>query len=387
MKGVIKINGLLSQEEINALLKETAEAEFSNIAAPDTDKPLESLDAMEQDVLGELANISMGSAATALSALLGNKTNITTPKISVTTTDILKEEYPDAYLTVNANYTSGLIGLNVVVLHTKDAGVLVDLMMKGDGSNPPSEINELHLSAISEAMDQMMNASTAALMQILNKPIEISPPVVNIKSFGTDKFFENEDFHEVVKIAFSLTIEGLVDSEMLQIIPVSFAKQMVSELCNPTDISMEQLEVNNQPETNNSSITNNQTGIDVMENKATSENNIQKKPTQVEVTPVQFPDFEENSPSREEMPPNLELIMDISLQLSVELGRTTKKIKEVLKLTNGSIVELDKLAGEPVDILVNGRLLAKGEVIIIDENFGVRVTEILSPSERIKNLK
>ena len=130
---------------------------------------------------------------------------------------------------------------------------------------------------------------------------------------------------------------------MLQIIPVSFAKQMVSELCNPTDISMEQLEVNNQPETNNSSITNNQTGIDVMENKATSENNIQKKPTQVEVTPVQFPDFEENSPSREEMPPNLELIMDISLQLSVELGRTTKKIKEVLKLTNGSIVELDKL--------------------------------------------
>jgi len=381
---VIKINGLLSQEEINALLKDTTEAALPSTAAPDTDKLLESIEAMEEDVLGELANISMGSAATALSALLGKKTNITTPKISVTTTDALMEEYPQAYLTVNVNFTNGLVGLNVLVLHTKDAGVLVDLMMKGDGSNPPEELNELHLSAISEAMDQMMNASTSALMQILNKPIEISTPVVNVKNFGQEKFFINDDFNNVVKISFSLTIEGLVDSEMLQIIPVPFAKQMVSELCNPADVNMEQLEVNNQPDIN---ITNEPTESNAMENKSALESTVQNKPTQVEVTPVQFPAFEKKSTSGDEMSPNLNLIMDIGLQLSVELGRTNKKIKEVLKLTNGSIVELDKLAGEPVDILINGRLLAKGEVIIIDENFGVRVTEILSPAERIKNLK
>jgi flagellar motor switch protein FliN/FliY len=387
MKGVIKINGLLSQEEINALLKETAEAEPPFTTAPNTDKPLESLEAMEKDVLGELANISMGSAATALSALLGKKTNITTPKISVTTADALKEEYPQAYLTVNVNFTNGLVGLNVLVLHTTDAGVLVDLMMKGDGSNPPEEINELHISAISEAMDQMMNASTSALMQILNKPIEISPPVVNVQNFGKDKFFESGDYNDLVKISFALTIEGLVDSEMLQIIPISFAKQMVSELCNPTDVNAEQLEANNETDINHYAATNSETESNVMENSATLQNTVQNKHKQVEVTPVQFPAFAEKSASREEMSPNLDLIMDISLQLSVELGRTTKKIKEVLKLTNGSIVELDKLAGEPVDILVNGRLLAKGEVIIIDENFGVRVTEILSPSERIKSLK
>ena len=381
---MIKINGLLSQEEINALLKDTTEAALPSTAAPDTDKLLESIEAMEEDVLGELANISMGSAATALSALLGKKTNITTPKISVTTTDALMEEYPQAYLTVNVNFTNGLVGLNVLVLHTKDAGVLVDLMMKGDGSNPPEELNELHLSAISEAMDQMMNASTSALMQILNKPIEISTPVVNVKNFGQEKFFINDDFNNVVKISFSLTIEGLVDSEMLQIIPVPFAKQMVSELCNPADVNMEQLEVNNQPDIN---ITNEPTESNAMENKSALESTVQNKPTQVEVTPVQFPAFEKKSTSGDEMSPNLNLIMDIGLQLSVELGRTNKKIKEVLKLTNGSIVELDKLAGEPVDILINGRLLAKGEVIIIDENFGVRVTEILSPAERIKNLK
>jgi len=393
MKGVIKINGLLSQEEINALLKETTETiettetTLPANTAPDADKPPESLEAMEKDVLGELANISMGSAATALSALIGKKTNITTPQISVTTTDALKEEYPQAYLTVNGSYTNGLVGLNVLVLQTNDAGVLVDLMMKGDGSNPPEEINELHISAISEAMDQMMNASTSALMQILNKPIEISPPVVNVKNFGQDEFFENGDFYDVVKISFSLTIEGLVDSEMLQIIPLSFAKQMVSELCNPTDVNIEQLDIQTEAANNSHAITNNQTGSNVMESEPATVNTVQNNPTQVEVTPAQFAPFEEKSASREEISPNLNLIMDISLQLSVELGRTNKKIKEVLKLTNGSIVELDKLAGEPVDILINGRLLAKGEVIIIDENFGVRVTEILSPSERIKNLK
>jgi flagellar motor switch protein FliN/FliY len=84
------------------------------------------------------------------------------------------------------------------------------------------------------------------------------------------------------------------------------------------------------------------------------------------------------------LPANIGLLMDVDLQLSVELGRTYKKIRDVLDFTTGSVIELDKLAGEPADILINGKLLAKGEVVVIDENFGIRVTEIISPEERIK---
>ena len=84
---------------------------------------------------------------------------------------------------------------------------------------------------------------------------------------------------------------------------------------------------------------------------------------------------------------NIGLILDVPLQVTVELGRTKKSIKDILELSNGSIVELDKLAGEPVDIHVNGKLLAKGEVVVIDENFGVRITDIVSPEERAARLQ
>ncbi|MGI6587748.1 MAG: flagellar motor switch phosphatase FliY [Peptococcia bacterium] len=365
-------NNLLSQEEINVLLKETPDVTAN--AAQNEGTSVVSLNAMEKDVLGEIANISMGSAATALSSLLGKKTSITTPRISLTTLDKIRQEFPQNYLSVNVNYTSGLEGLNILIIHSHDASVFVDLMMEGDGSNPPQELSELHLSVISEAMEQMMNASTMALTQTLKKSVEMSSPVVNLATFAENNVLAKEGQDDVVRIAFDLMVEGLVDSEMLQILPISFAKQMVSELYKTND-----------------DIYNNQ----VLENGEKNANFLSKGSDNVmgtvakhvEVTPAEFTVFNEQTEVKDNVPSNLDLIMDIGLQLSVELGRTKKRIKEILKLTKGSIVELDKLAGEPVDILVNGSLLAKGEVVVIDENFGVRVTEIVSPTERIKNLK
>jgi flagellar motor switch protein FliN/FliY len=269
------------------------------------------------------------------------------------------EKYPQDVLTVDVVYESGLQGNNIFVLHEQDAGIFADLMLKGEGKNPPAVLTETHLELIGKAMEKMMAASTIALTQLLDKPIKMSAPALNLTSLKEDKVLYVNVDEPLVKIAFKLKVEGLLDSEMLQILPLSFAKQLASEVLKVKELKQE---VSNSI-------------------KLTQDND------QVEVTSAELPSFTEGDQLTRTTTLNLDLIMDINLELSVELGKTKKKIKEILELTNGSLVELDKLAGEPVDILVNGNHLAKGEVVVIDENFGVRVIEILSPTERIKKLR
>lgn len=350
------VDSLLSPEEINALLKKT---EMKNDELSDEQSKGVELADIEKDVLGEIANIFMGSAATALSLLLGRRTVITAPRVMLTTPKKIWEKYPQDVLTVDVVYESGLQGNNIFVLHEQDAGIFADLMLKGEGKNPPAVLTETHLELIGKAMEKMMAASTIALTQLLDKPIKMSAPALNLTSLKEDKVLYVNVDEPLVKIAFKLKVEGLLDSEMLQILPLSFAKQLASEVLKVKELKQE---VSNSI-------------------KSTQDND------QVEVTSAELPSFTEGDQLTRTTTLNLDLIMDINLELSVELGKTKKKIKEILELTNGSLVELDKLAGEPVDILVNGNHLAKGEVVVIDENFGVRVIEILSPTERIKKLR
>lgn len=370
------MSSILSQEEIDALLRGTVTPNTStNEILPDT------LSDLEKDALGELANISMGSAATTLSYLLGKKVEITTPQISITNLNAIRENYPKPYVVVDVKYTHGLKGSNVLVIHTYDAGVIVDLMMGGDGSNPPLELTDLHISAVSEAMNQMMGSAATSMSQMLNKRIDISPPTLDLIDLREQDIMGGYP-DSLVKISFRVVIQGLVDSEMMQLIPVPFAKDMVAELLGTNDMSKyqpKQKPVQNEFTKKAEPVSQPY----IPEHKPAPETPSQ---AHVSVSQVQFAQLHhEMNPMN--VPPNLNLIMDVSLQLSVELGRTHKKIREILELTSGSIIELDKLAGEPVDILVNGKLLAKGEVVVIDENFGVRVTEIVSPMERVKNLQ
>lgn len=367
------MSSMLSQEEINALLKENQLENENNTTedvATENTAASGSLSPMEGDVLGEITNISMGSAATTLSAILGKKITITTPTVSVTTISEVKEKYVDTYFILTVNYKTGLEGSNMFIMQTQDVGIIVDLMMGGEGTNPPVELGDIHLSAISEAMNQMMGTSSTSISQILNKQIEIFSPTFKIATI--DDIFD-ADAEEAVMISFQLYIEGLVDSNMLQILPISFAKKIVEEILqsniSSTDGNAESLKVEN---------------VTIPEKKAMKKQ--ANVPNSVEIAPAQFTAFHEDTNVKTDLP-NLDLIMDIGLQLSVELGRTKKRIKDILELTNGSIIELDKLAGEPVDILVNGKPLAHGEVVIIDENFGVRVTGIISPEERVRSLK
>lgn len=387
------MSSVLSQEEINALLDDTFTKDGSE-QIPGGDNGNEpGLDYMEQDTLGELANISMGAAATTLSALLGKRVEITTPRVELTTIENIKAHYTKSYIIVDVNYNKGLKGKNVLIIHTYDAGVIVDLMMGGDGSQPPIELNDLHLSAVSEAMNQMMGSSCTSLSQILGKRIDIQPPVLGMYALQDHDFLE-KDVDRVVKISFRVVIQDLIDSEMMQLLPIPFSKGLAEEMIAKNDLTKYQPAEKKAPALQAMAETGREKPYKIITEgpppvSADFTPTASVRPAavqdQVIVSAAQFSQITPEVTAAGK--PNLDLILDVGLQMSVELGRTHKKIKDILELTVGSVLELDKLAGEPVDILINDKLLARGEVVVIDENFGVRVTEILSPADRVKNLK
>ena len=234
---------MISQAEIDALLNgggipsadaPAAEAAPSGGASPEIAEPLSD---MEKDALGEIGNISMGSAATTLSVLLGHKVSITTPTVSVAPMNSIRDKYPMPYLIVEVGYTIGIDGNNILAIQASDAQIIADLMMGGDGTNPPEELSEIHMSAVGEAMNQMMGAVATSLSTMFNKKIDISPPRVNLVDLGTeDKVTEIIGSDEaIVKTSFRMEVEGLIDSEIMQLLPVGIAKEMVEGLMNSSN--------------------------------------------------------------------------------------------------------------------------------------------------------
>lgn len=390
---------MISQEEIDALLKgdgntPPADAGAAPAPAPAAEDPLTD---MQKDALGEIGNISMGSAATTLSVLLGHKVSITTPSVSMSTMNSIRASYPMPYLIVEVGYTMGINGNNVLAIQAQDASIIADLMMGGDGTNPPEELNDIHMSAVGEAMNQMMGAVSTSLSTMFNKKIDISPPKVNLIDFGTeDKVTEIVSGDEpVVKVSFRMEVDGLIDSEIMQILPVPTAGDMVESLLHSGDTEEE-------PEPEAPSVPASTAATPApMPAPAAAPAAAAAAPVMASAAPygmggarvaqgvpVQAAQFTPLSTTPVQVnEANIGLILDVPLQVTVELGRTKKSIKDILELSNGSIVELDKLAGESVDIHVNGKLLAKGEVVVIDENFGVRITDIVSPEERAARLQ
>ena len=421
----------LTQEEIDALLNgATSEPAASDSASNEEASSVLSddlLSSMEKDALGEIGNISMGSAATTLSVLLGHKVNITTPTVSVDTMSTIQDQYPMPYLVVEVGYVIGINGNNILAIQASDASIIADLMMGGDGLNPQEELNDIHMSAVGEAMNQMMGTVATSLSTMFNKKIDISPPKVNLIDLGAeDKITDlvNND-EPVVKTSFRMEVDGLIDSEIMQILPLDVAKEMVSFLMGggaeaeaqeapapapepaPAPVAPEPAPVAAAPApaapapqpaapqyaappqppqyaapTQQPQYTAPPMGAQPVYAPPAYANNVVS--SGVPVQNAQFAPLT-NEPV-EVNAANISLIQDVPLQVTVELGRTKKSIREILEFSTGSIIELDKLAGEPVDIHVNGQLTAKGEVVVIDENFGVRITEIVSPMERVQSL-
>ena len=415
---------MISQEEIDALLngggipaaddspapagESEAPAEAPAEAATGSDSSSSQFDDVltdvEKDALGEIGNISMGSAATTLSVLLGHKVNITTPAVSVSSMSIIQEQYPMPYLIVEVGYTIGIDGNNVLAIQAQDASIIADLMMGGDGTNPDTEINEIAMSAVGESMNQMMGTVATSLSTMFNKKIDISPPKVNLIDFGNEEkvteVIGTDD--PIVCTSFRMEVDGLIDSEIMQILPVEVAKEMVESLTNgsaeepepepapaPAPPPPPPPQPAAAPPPPPAAAPAQQMAPPVMAPPPGGGYGygmpMQGMAANIPVQPAQFTPL--NMQPVQVNDANIGLTLDVPLSVTVELGRTNKSIKDILELTNGSIVELDKLAGEPVDINVNGKFLAKGEVVVIDENFGVRITDIVSPEERAARLQ
>ena len=417
----IMSNEMLSQDEIDALLKGTD----NQSAAPKQLQIEDYLSDLEKDALGEIGNISFGTSATALSTLLNQKVEITTPEVSLIFKSMLSDEFPHPNVAIQVYYTQGFTGSNLLVIKQSDAAIIADLMLGGDGINPAEMLGEIQLSAVQEAMNQMMGSSATSMSTIFNKRVDISPPSVELLDLihgeGTETLPEDD---KLVKVSFRLKIGTLVDSYIMQLLPLDFAKSLVNELLNPTPAPQEmtemmqneavqtaepeqiqhqqvQIEDNqqqlgfNQDRVHQSSpITQTSDPIQPFysENKANQPTEPQhfgssfQQGTVTNVQPAVFSNFEPIQLQQSEAK-NLEMLLDIPLQVTVQLGKTKRTVKEILELSSGSIIELDKLAGEPVDIHINDRLIAQGEVVVIDENFGVRVTDIISQSDRLRKLK
>ena len=378
----------LSQEELDALLK--------GEAAPAAAASGEILSDVEHDALGEIGNISMGSAATTLSILLGKRVSITTPKVGVSSLMEIQNACPLPFLVVEVGYTHGVHGTNLLAIKESDALIIADLMMGNDGTNPPTELNDLYMSAVGEAMNQMMGSVATSMSTMFKQKVDISPPKANLIHFATHEPLTSAltATENVVRVAFRMEVEDLIDSEIMQILPVEVAKTLVKNLMG--DMASQQAAAPAAPAQPAPAPTAPQTPPPMAAAPAPAaamppQQGYYAPPQpsyQQPQVPVQAVQFSPLVPGQMAgVDGNIGLILDVPLQVTVELGRTKKLIREILELSPGSVLELDKLAGEPVDVLVNGKLLAKGEVVVIDENFGVRITDIVSPIERANSLQ
>lgn len=386
------MDGVLSQEEINALLNNDGTSGSGDELLTDAEK----------DAIGEIANISMGTAATTLFSLVNRRVEISTPVVSFSSWDDIVNDYERPCVFIKIGYTQGLNGSNILVLKEKDVKVITDLMMGGDGTNISGEIGELHLSAISEAMNQMMGSSATSLSSMLNRTIDISPPiaeVVDLKNTLDEGEIDSFLANEFVKISFRMEIGDLVDSEIMQLYPPDFVKDMCKGVTENMELDSQNVKeeaaaaapqqsvdnnMNNQNAMNqnmmNQNMANpNMVNPNMMNSNMMGQNNMGQS---VNVQPAQFTPFGA-MPNQAYQPENIDLIMDVPLEVTVELGRTKKSISEILDFGPGKIIELNKLAGEPVDVLVNGKYVAKGEVVVIEESFGVRITEIINATKAI----
>ncbi len=433
--------GMLSQDEINALLsgmsdssadldgmteetpvasgpQSTEPASYENTSAVGEAEAL--LSDTEKDAIGEIANISMGSAATTLYSLVNHKVNITTPIVSLSQWETMVGDYERPCVFIQIKYTAGLDGHNILILKEHDVKVITDLMMGGDGTNTEGDLSEIHLSAISEAMNQMMGASATSLATMLGKMIDISPPeatLVDLMTINGGQDIAPFLGGTFVKISFRMQIGELVDSTIMQLYPCDFARYLCNTFMNggmnieqesepapapaaeapaPAPAPMPSMP---QPDMGMAGMGAPMMGAPAPDMSMAGMYPPYGMPMQpgygmppyggmpmqpapapmapaMNIQPAQFQSFTGGAAGAG-APANIDLIMDVALEVTVELGRTKKSISEVLDFTPGTIIELDKVAGEPVEVLVNGKMVARGEVVVIEESFGVRITEII----------
>ncbi len=346
-------DGSLSQDEIDALLQGADDMMAPVETAPAMDvKPSGgSVSPAEQNAVRDIINVSINAVAPSLSGYLGGKAlSISNPVIEVKPQDAIRGDFPARYVQVSMDYTGVISGKNLIVFNHSDAGAISSLMMGDETGAAPPELTEAHQSTIQEFTNQLLSSLATQFGNKLGGGINTTPATLSLVNSSAELQLPPG---ESVKISYDISIEGVLNSKLFHVIDLGIFQGLSrgsSQGFQPQQPQQQYQQMG-----------------------------------QVGISPVKFPPLDEGISSG--MVGDISLLLDVPMTLTVELGRTTRLVQEILGLGEGSIIELDKLAGEPVDLLVNGKLIAKGEVVVIDENFGVRVTDIVSPDERLTSLR
>lgn len=370
------------------------------------DNEMQRLTEMETDIIGEVMNISMGSAATAMSTILSKKVSITTPRIENLTIDSFEFSYLEPVVGVLIKYVEGFEGTNILLLREDDLKKILGHLLSMDPSEIV-ELDEISVSAICEIMNQMMGSAASALASFLGQVVNISPPEILDETENVKKLFSLKG-DSLVSIKFNLNIDGLVESEFISAMDPSLAREIAKRSLGVNDMGEESLSADDEVSAENG-MEQPQAPPPAAEAPASPmaaapAAHVSAPPVQAEPVSAYSAPAEMRSPMVEQAPKqqvqavsysykplgvektaaelgiddnNLELIMSVPVQITVELGKTRKKIKDIAELSVGNIVELDRQAGDQVDVVANGRLIAKGDVVVVDDNYSVRITEII----------
>lgn len=333
----------LSTEELEALLG--------------TGKESADLTVEESGVLTDVSSSSMKSAASALSTILNKQVSMSSPQVKTILPESLATDVKGKAIVVEVEYAGGINGPTYLVFLKEHGAIIADLMMGGNGTAPPQEINDLYLGALGEALGQMMDAAASTLSSTMGQNVTIGTPKIKVIDFSAGVPNEMAIMQEskIVKVSYNLTLGDLSEGKVIQLLPMQIANPIINSIVGPT----------NTP------------SPPPLQSPAQSFGQ--------GVHPVQFSTL--RPAAVDSVPTNMKILMDVSMDLSVEIGRKKLSIKEIIEIGAGTIVELDKIVGDPVDICVNNKLIAKGKVVVVDENFGVRVTEVLAPAELLETFK
>ncbi len=370
----------MGTDSMGISLDDEDEDDFSSILSDD-----------KRDALGELQNMMMGSAATAVSNFMNAKVWITTPKVSVAKAKNIKFDDLDPSICVKINYIKGMHGASFLVLKQSDVQLMVNQLM----GMPPVVtddfvFDEMNISAVCEIMNQMMGASATTLSEIINTPTDISTPeAIVIDSVDDILKINNIDENQTVcAVSFDLTIDDLINSHFVSMITIDLANEMADKMLgsySTNDVpapppepvpapapapAPKPVEKKRRPAASKPT--------PPAEKKVVSSNSAAAKSMKVEEFNMGsfYDDDDDNFISREQFK-NLKPLLDVPMEVSVRIGTTQRRIEEVSDFTKGTIIELDTMANEPVEIMVNGNLMARGEVVVVDDNFAVRITEIV----------
>lgn len=369
------------------------------------------IDNVKIDAIGEIQNIMMGSAATALSNFMNAKVWITTPKVEINQASLVDFDDLEPSICVKISYIKGIHGSSVLVLKQDDVQMMVNALMgQPMVVTDDFEFDEMNISAICEIMNQMMGAAATTLSEILGNPTDISTPEPTVIDSVDDILKVNNISKEdqVCAISFELTIDDIIKSRFVTMLTIDLAHELADTMLQSYSSDLE--EYTEEQEAKKPAPKKEEKTPAKEKKKAEKApapekpkakpapapkpaspapapppassrvvNNAVQQPLQVEAfrpEPVED-EVDGRSFLTEKQYSNLQSLLDVPMEVTVRIGSTRKSIDEVGNFTRGTVIELDSLANEPVDIVVNGNLIAKGDVVVVDDNFAVKITEII----------